>query len=178
MNHAVSYDDIHEALLKSDLSGSASELHGVLSGMLCMDVSMDTGPWLSDFFGPELGQMGADCQEKLHRLFHQTHRQLVDFDFSFEPLLPDDEAPLQGRALALSDWCHGFLQGLGYSGPSSAWPGACSEILQDFLEIVRLDATVSGDTVEGALTELSDYVSVGVQVIRSELENPTSTQQH
>lgn len=178
MNPSVSYDDIHEALLKSDLSGNASEVHGVLSGMLCMDVSMDSDQWLSHFFGPELIHLEAGCRDELHRLFHQTLRQLVDFDFSFEPLLPDEEAPLEDRALALSDWCHGFLQGIGYSGPSAAWPGECSEILQDFLEIVRLDATVSGETDEQAFTELSEYVRVGVQVIRSEFENPTSTHRH
>ena len=101
---------------------------------------MDSDQWLSHFFGPELIHLEAGCRDELHRLFHQTRRQLVDFDFSFEPLLPDEEAPLEDRALALSDWCHGFLQGIGYSGPSAAWPGECSEILQDFLEIVRLDA--------------------------------------
>ncbi len=178
MNQTVSYDDIHEALLKSDLSGNASEVHGVLSGMLCMDVSLDPVQWLSHFFGPELVHIEGDSRDDLHRLFHQTRGQLVDFDFSFEPLLPDEEAPLEGRALALSDWCHGFLQGIGYSGPSGAWPGECSEILQDFLEIVRLEATVTGETDETAFTELSEYVRVGVQVIRSEFENPTSTQRH
>ena len=37
-------------------------------------------------------------------------------EMEFELLLPDDDAPLEQRATALSQWCQGFLYGFGTGG--------------------------------------------------------------
>ena len=92
--------------------------------------------------------------------------------------MPGDEDALQGRALALGEWCHGFLQGIGYTGKESGWPDECAEILRDFLEIVRLDPAVAGEADEMAYTELTEYVRIGVQVIHSEFQSLTPPQRH
>ncbi len=176
--HDVSFGDIQAAMQAGVPAGSPAEVHGVLAGMLCMDVGLDCRQWLGNFFGPELSGIGEHDRSCLERLFSQTRRQLADFDFSFEPLLPGDDQPLEGRASALSEWCHGFLQGIGYRGGNAGWPGECAEILRDFLEIVRLDAEVAGEGDENAYAELTEYVRVGVQVIQQELVSNTSTLRH
>lgn len=178
MNDDVSFEEVQDALNNSDLSGTAAEAHGLLSGMLCMDVATDSRQWLGDFFGPELNEIREQDRRQLDRLYQQTRRQLVDFDFSFEPLLPDDEESLEARAQSLGEWCHGFLQGIGYSGKTSEWPGETTEILRDFLEIVRLDPAAAGEGDESAYTELTEYVRVGVQVIHSEFQSQTPPQHH
>ena len=178
MNDDVSFEEVQDALIGSDLSGTAAEAHGLLSGMLCMDVATDCRQWLGDFFGPELNDIRGEDRLQLDRLYQQTRRQLVDFDFSFEPLLPDDEESLEARAQSLGEWCHGFLQGIGYTGKTSEWPGETTEILRDFLEIVRLDPAAAGEGDETAYTELTEYVRVGVQVIHSEFQSQTPPQHH
>ena len=178
MNQDITYREVQSAIIQSPVSASAEEAHGFLSGMLCMDLNIDSQQWLSHFFGNESNHLEDNSRSSLDRLFIQTRRQLVDFDFSFAPLLPDDDVSIGRRALALGDWCHGFLQGIGYSGNDSGWPGECSEILRDFLEIVRLDPGNSGDGDEADYVELTEYVRIGVQVIQSEFQTTTSQQRH
>lgn len=180
MKHQISYRDIQDIVLDYAETGGAAEAHGLLSGMLCMDVGIGYGAWLEHLVdsGEPLPQ-GRD-KAILTELFEGTRRQLDDFDFSFELLLPDDESPLHEQATALGEWCQGFLAGLGYAAKSrdSDWPGECTEILKDFMEISRLDADTSGEADETAYSELAEYVRVGVQVIHSELRSSTPKQLH
>ena len=98
---------------------------------------------------------------------------LVGNDADFEPLLPDDESPLALRADALSQWCQGFLYGLG-SGTTSD-PGKVSveagEIIRDFTEIthVGVDADEENEENEVAFAEVVEFVRVGVQLLFAEL---------
>lgn len=174
----LDYEDIQEALASTPGTGSAAEAHGLLSGMLCVDSGANPQQWLLGFFGPDITQPGIDRMAPLNALFEATRQQLDDFDFSFSPLLPDDNAPLEERALALSEWCQGFLFGVGYAGKNSDWPGECTEILHDLLEIGRLDPEAVGEADEIAYSELSEYVRVGVQVIRSEFQSGTPRRIH
>lgn len=178
MNQDISFGEVQESLSGSGATGSAAEAHGLLSGLLCMDSAMDSRQWLQACFGTEPDGIPGVNRERLRQLFDQTRRQLVDFDFSFEPLLPEDDDSLAGRAQALGEWCHGFLQGIGYTGNDSGWPGECTEILRDFCEIVRLDPSAAGEADETAYAELTEYVRIGVQVIHSELLSQTPPQRH
>jgi yecA family protein len=178
MKQELSYDDLQEVVSNHPGTGSAAEAHGLLSGMLCMDEGIDCEVWLANLFGPEENATDSYDRSILDRLFETTRRQLQDFDFSFELLLPDDDAPLEDRAQALGEWCQGFLGGLGYGAQGSDWPGECTELLEDFVQISRLDPEASGETDENAYAELSEYVRVGVQVIRSEFQSQTPQQLH
>ena len=178
MPQTLSYEDVEETLIHSELPGTPPELHGLLTGMLSMDLATDQSQWLSDFFGEAATEIEGQDAQRLQQLFQETRRQLADFDFSFELLLPDEEVPLPLRARALGEWCHGYLTGIGYTGEGPDWPGECTEILRDFLEIVRLDDRSDDEADEEAYTELQEYVRVGVQVIRSEFQLQTPPQQH
>lgn len=178
MSVDLDFDTIQDLMVRGELSGSAAEVHGHLSGMLCMDTTTDPAQWLEDFFGDETPQAGDYDRETFEALYRQTRRQLTDIDFSFQLLLPDDHESLDSRAMALGEWCHGFLQGLGYAGDASVWPGESSEILRDFLEIVRLDAQTAEEADEEAYAELTEYVRVGVQVIQGEIDAMTPEGRH
>jgi uncharacterized protein YgfB (UPF0149 family) len=98
---------------------------------------------------------------------------LVGNDADFEPLLPDDESPLALRADALSQWCQGFLYGLG-SGTTGD-PGQVSaeagEIIRDFTDIthVGVDSDEENEENEVAFSEVVEFVRVGVQLLFVEL---------
>ena len=100
-------------------------------------------------------------------------RTLVGSDADFEPLLPDDDAPLAERADALSQWCQGFLYGLGSgttSDPANVSTEA-GEIIRDLTEIthVGVDADEQKEENEVAFAEVVEFVRVGVQLLFVEL---------
>ena len=165
----IAYHDIQDILPDLADCESAAEAHGLLAGLLCMDAGVQCGVWLGRALGPQADEPQPGERALLVRLFDETRRQLVDFDFSFAPLLPDDDCLLEERAIALGEWCRGFLLGLGYSAQGAGRPGECEEILRDFVEITRLDPQASGEADEAAYAELAEYVRVGVQVIQSQL---------
>lgn len=177
MNQQSSYGDFENIVRSQPGSGSAAEAHGLLAGLLCANAGIGREVWLENLFGDAPPPESRDLA-LLTQLFEDTQRRLDDFDFSFNPLLPDDESPLSERALALGQWCQGFLAGLGYSAQGSDWPGECTEILRDFVEISRLDPEVSGETDEAAYAELSEYVRLGALLIHSELCSGTPRQLH
>ena len=109
----------------------------------------------------------------LQNLYDSTVRRLAGNEADFAPLLPDDDRPLTERADALSQWCQGFLYGLG-SGTTSD-PGKVSieagEIIRDFTEIthVGVDADEENEENEVAYAEVVEFVRVGVQLLFAEL---------
>lgn len=178
MNQESSYGDLQDIVSNQPGSGSAAEAHGLLAGLLCADGGIDRGIWLESVFGPDEAPPAGHDLAVLTRLFEDTRQRLEDFDFSFDPLLPADDSPLAERAQALAEWCRGFLAGLGYAAGESEWPGECTEILRDFVEITRLESDASGETDETAYAELSEYVRLGVLLIHSELQSGTPQQLH
>jgi uncharacterized protein len=91
----------------------------------------------------------------------------------FEPMLPDDEQPLNGRANALALWCTGFLYGLGAGQISDleGLVGDVGEIVRDFTEISRAtgDEADADESNEQAYAELVEFIRVAAQVVFEEL---------
>jgi uncharacterized protein len=171
---------IDAILQKHQLAFSASEAHGIATGMLCLEPNTDPQHWLAALLESE---DELDCDEKpLPDLFNRT-RALLDPEqggFDFDLLLPDQERALDEQIDALRTWCQGFLYGLGYSSRNDGdWPGDCREILHDLLELTKLDADFEEDNEENAaaLVELQEYVRAAVLTIRDHfLETPSATQ--
>ena len=174
MNKDLSYQRVQDIVLNNDSAASAAEVHGVLSGLLCLNSRTECNQWLEVVFGENTADLDRAEHALLSALCETTRRQLDDFDFSFELLLPDDTFSLEERANALSEWCQGFLYGLGYRSDSAEWPGESSEVLHDLLEISRLNPDSGGESDEVAYAEITEYVRVGVQLIWTELQQ----QQH
>jgi uncharacterized protein len=168
MKLSLAYDDIQDVANSCDSSISAAETHGVLTGMLCVTGNIDTEVWLDAVFGDTVEELSDRERGVLLDLNQQTRQSLSEPDFSFEMLLPDDETDLSERTLALSGWCQGFLSGLGQVVSGSDWPGDSQEVLQDLIEISRLDPEVDAETDEEAYTEVSEFVRLGVQMIHGE----------
>ena len=87
--------------------------------------------------------------------------------------MPDDEASIDERAIALVDWCRGFLGGLGVSGADvdNGLGGEGGEVLSDLARIAatRFDAGDTAEDDEEAYAEVVEYVRVGVLLLHSVL---------
>ncbi len=163
----LSYETIQDIVLRNDLGESAAEIHGILTGMLCFNGSIPPETWLEQGLNTHPGNLDTHDRDGLDQLHTGTLGQLKELDFSFQLLLPDDDHSLEERARALGEWCGGFMLGIGYTArEGDEWPGDCGEILHDFSQICRIACTSPDD--EADFMELSEYVRICAQVIRTE----------
>lgn len=171
MINDLSYHQLEQRMQRGDIPISTAQAHGSMTGLFCIDPSVNYRFWFENLFeGGESGRsLEDDCVDLLSALFDSTLSDVYSDDFCFELFLPDDDLPLSDRAIALSEWCEGFLYGLGYKAGKREWPGDCSELLRDIVEISRLDPAAEGETDEAALSELTEYIRMGVYLIRMEL---------
>jgi uncharacterized protein YgfB (UPF0149 family) len=166
------FDELQRALVQSRALTDAAEAHGTLVGSLCAS-SCSLADWLAEIL-PE-GRAMDSAADSLRAVFESTSGALVNGTLAFAPLLPTDDAPIGDRALALGEWCQGFLYGLG-SGvavPEAAQlPGEAAEVLRDMTEITRVDVDPDDDpeSSEAAYAELVEFVRVGVQLLYDHLQ--------
>ena len=161
-----------------DRVGSAvgpSEGHGLLCGLYSATSEEVYPMWRYQLVGD--GRLDEDDAERLHRLVQETARQLEDAGFGFGMMLPDDEESLAERALALSEWCHGYLVGLGLGQPNEIEDEAVKEVLADLSQISKVstqpeDCTTEED--ENSYAELVEYVRVAVLMVNEHLRLPVA----
>jgi uncharacterized protein len=168
----ASYAEIHRVLTDERSMTDAAEAHGTLAGALCAASTYRFEDWLQEIL-PE-GRAHDISNAALRGVYFLTTETLTSAEMSFEPLLPDDDQPLEERARALSQWCVGFLYGLGSGSIQdlSSLPGEVGEVVKDFDEITRVGVgDGDGDEQnESAYAELVEFVRVGVQLVFEELD--------
>ncbi|HEX2494624.1 MAG TPA: UPF0149 family protein [Steroidobacter sp.] len=168
----VTFPEIARVLETLSATTPAAECHGCLCGALCTTQGYPLDRWLDEVV-PDMADASQGDRRALHLLFTDTVNSLRGDQMEFQPLLPSDEAPLEQRATALSQWCQGFLYGFGSAQPSDGrkLPADVAEILRDLTHIGRatVDAGESGEEEEQAYTEIVEYVRAGVQLIHDEL---------
>ncbi len=153
----------------------ASEAHGLVSGLVCSAADVDTPTQIAGMFSDfGLGEEEMNrLVDLLTNLFILTRAHLHEADFTFQLLLPEEEAGIGARTEALAAWCRGLVYGLveGGVGDPTALPGHPGEVVRDLIEIAEAepDTDASDEEEERALMELEEYVRVGVQLIFEEL---------
>lgn len=172
MNHA----ELATALKTLRLGMGASDLHGSLTGYLCAGGRAGAEEWPRALeIEPEASSTLNDAA--LRRLYTDCRTQLEDPDLGFEPLLPGAEAPVEQRAEALVEWCRGFLGGVGLSGvPPRGLSVDATEVLSDLGRIAasRFDYD-DAEEDETALSEVLEFVRVGVLLLHAEMRKPRSS---
>lgn len=170
---AISYNELGDALARAQAGVGASELHGSLVGYQCGGGSADARRWFDVL---EFDQDGDVAAALPPGLLEQLHREcstwLADPELGFEPLLPGADTPIEARADALVEWCHGFLGGFGLAGAGhrgSLSPDA-QEILGDFGTIAATRFEYAGnEDDEAALAEVVEFIRVGALLLHAEL---------
>ena len=88
-------------------------------------------------------------------------------------LLPDDENSLATRASAVSQWCQGFLYGIGLSGHAfeQQLTDEAREALEDIASFTRMDVAGidESEEEESALVEITEFLWVASMLIRETL---------
>lgn len=180
MSSKIVYEEIEAILTENRAVMAPSEAHGMLSGMLCVSDSIRFDDWLRGVLDGDTGSFPDQSGIlALERLVGETCERISSEEFEFALFLPDDGEMLALRATALSEWCRGFIYGLGSGGMDNAaeWRGESREILRDLIDISRLDSDCGGEADEQAFMELVEYVRIGVLIILSELRGSHQDEQ-
>lgn len=166
------------AIAKGNLEApELAECHGITCGLLCRmpDASLDALIGLLDML--ELVKTpGAALKMAMEDLLNATRAQLADEDMSFSLWLPNDKEMLEERTMALSQWCSGFLAGLGSSGDATlqALSEEANDALKDLQQISIADVadTAESEEEELAYAEIIEYIRIVILMIREDLRGP------
>ena len=168
------FDAVVAALAQAGILADAAEIHGHLSGMVCLLGAAAPGAWLAQVLA-DSGSPAGQSAAVLERKAADTCATLEAGDMSFAPLLPRDERPLAERAECLAHWCQGFMRGLGVAVEAEPemvlQSDTAKEIIEDFSEISRAmyGSEETETEAEAAYAELVEYVRVSVQFIFEDL---------
>jgi hypothetical protein len=172
MDPGIRFKDFEDVLATAGSLADAAEAHGSLCGALCAMSPYRMQDWVNEIL-PDGASLPAESAAVIERVFLSTATSFGEQGMEFEPLLPDDEQPLNGRANALALWCTGFLYGLGAGQISDldALAGDVGEIVRDFTEISRAtgDEADADESNEQAYAELVEFIRVASQVVFEEL---------
>jgi uncharacterized protein len=171
----VTFREVASVLESAGSQVVAAEGHGCLCGALCTTPDYRLERWVDELVAADDEDLDIQLpvDTALQLLFADTHRALRGNEMEFEPLLPDDDEPLERRAVALSQWCQGFLYGFATGKPmrEADIKGQVDEILRDLSHIASaaVDVGDAGEEEEAAYAEVVEFVRVSVQLMHDEL---------
>lgn len=158
--------------LVGDGPSSTAELQGALCGLLCLDSQANRITWYKKLFD-EITPSEEEVLD-LTVLFDQTVQALNSLDFDLQLDLPDDNAPLSSRIMAMSDWCQGLAFGLGASGMTddTELSADCKEYIADVINIGQISQDILEDSneEEANFEELVEYLRMGLFLLYGELQ--------
>ncbi|PQA49476.1 UPF0149 family protein [Amnimonas aquatica] len=163
------------ALSRLQADCSASELHGLMSGLLAAGARLNRAALVKSLEAHVDPNQAFDdgLIAGLWQLQLKTLEDLGADELVFQPLLPDDEDDLGQRVVALGDYCRGLLAGfgLGVQGDHPALADeAVRETLQDLANISQVDSVDEADEdSEVAYAELHEFVRLAVIHLFEEL---------
>jgi uncharacterized protein YgfB (UPF0149 family) len=170
------FNEITTALSHTELKLHASQVHGLMSGILCGNFNQD-----SDWEELVMGEKLPDAaRTTLQELYVVSAGQLAEFLFEFEMVMPDEAEGLQVRAEALTVWCQGFLTGLQAAGIpiTGRDAGELTEAIDDLVEIAKMnyDQVMDSEEDEEAYIELIEYVRMAAILIYQDLREGSMPQ--
>lgn len=174
-----SLDELANALARLNTACSASELHGVLTGLLAGGARLNrsTLQKVLEAHAEADQAIGEDVMAALWQLQLKTLEDLGDSELIFMPLLPDDEDDLAARVAAMAEWCQGFLVGFGTAvrpDDTRVHEESVRETLQDIVHVSSVDPTAqdNDEADEAAYAELYEFVRMAVIHLFEEMAPP------
>ncbi|GAB3285073.1 UPF0149 family protein [Parahaliea aestuarii] len=159
------FDEIADHLVEQGEQCSPSELHGCLTGLMSAGAVAEPAAGLAGLNQALNLDLHGELAECMLELYSVTLAALLDEEFDFHPLLPDDDTDLDLRVLALGAWCRGFMAGYARATVSAgsgdaSLPGDSAEILRDIANIAQagVDEELSEDESEGNYVEIVEYL--------------------
>ncbi len=137
---------------------SPSELHGLLTGIVCVTETPTQDEWLQILSTLDVPKLTDQALEILSDEAEDVSHALSEDELDYLPMLPDDEHLLAERVQALADWCAGVVLGFGLaSGHIRSDEQELIESLQDVAS-VEFDESDDDEEGEASYQELYEFV--------------------
>ena len=145
------FDEIEEI-------SSPSELHGLLTGIVCVTEAPNREEWLQILSTLDVPTLNENAVGMLAEEAEDIAHSLSEDELDYLPMLPDDSHTLSERVQALADWCAGVVLGFGLaSGRIRAEEEELIESLQDVAS-VEFDEDDNDEEGEASYQELYEFV--------------------
>lgn len=180
--HRCEHHELQHALEHMGISCDASEWHGVVTGVLCVDFSASLRSCIDYLLTDDqaVSHPGSTVDEDvLSDSLGMIKEQLLGAQIEYELLLPEDNVSLGERIEELALWCRGFLFGLFSAGAvMENMPDTLSNGIKDIDAISMVDTTGEwNEEDEQHYFELVEYIRVLVLSIAEELQPMANTSQ-
>lgn len=152
------WNDWNESFGEIDEISSPSELHGILTGIVCVTRAPTSEEWVAILETLQIPPLSEDALQLLTEEGEDIAASLSEDELDYLPILPDDQHPLVERVNALADWASGVVLGFGLaSGHIRKDEAEWIEHLQD---VANVDFSDDDDDEEGELSynELYEFV--------------------
>lgn len=182
----ASLPDFEHTLAMAQGNFDASELsecHGVACGLLCRQHRATFDAFMTLLKTLEIiVEAPADgFSGTLEDLFGSSREQLADENMGLTLWLPEDREILEERTIALSQWCSGFLAGLGGGGKEALTTLSedANDAIGDLAQIAKAEVldTEESEEDENAFVEIVEYVRIVTYMIREDLRGPDELDQ-
>ena len=170
----VCYDILSQNFQKQSLLLSAAEIHGMMLGYLSTNPEPCFKTWtllVDDLLS--WNQLEVETQDQLSKLFLSANMDLVQRILDLTMALPSYQESLLSRLTAMSDWCRGYLYGVGLSTPSKVLfeNSHVRELLNDITQFSQVELEV--DPVEEsqlAFNHIIHHIQMSVQIIYTQCQ--------
>ena len=152
------WSEWHHNFSKIEEISSPSELHGLLTGIVCVTQAPKSEEWQQILATLEIPELDENVLTLLTDESEDIAHALSDDELDYLPLLPDDEHVLASRVEALADWCAGVVLGFGLaSGHIRPDEMEWIEHLQD-VAAVEFEESDNDEEGEASYQELYEFV--------------------
>ena len=152
------WSEWHHNFSKIEEISSPSELHGLLTGIVCVTQAPTGDEWQQILATLEIPALEQQILQILTDEAEDIAHALSEDELDYLPLLPDDEHVLVDRVQALADWCAGVVLGFGLaSGHIRPDEMELIEHLQD-VAAVEFDESDDDEEGEESYQELYEFV--------------------
>lgn len=171
-NEPLGYAELESLLQDADATACAAECHGIVCGLVCAGAQPGEVAWIDEVLPADerSGQAARLCEHSLTALAQAEWERFAAEDYTFELLLPEDDAPLGERLVALSEWCAGFLFGFGAAaaGRGAELGEPACEFIGDMAKFTQVDtgAEDGDEENESAYAEIVEYIKAGALLVR------------
>lgn len=172
----TSFSTFQAVISANGVVAHAAEVHGTLTGLICCGLPFDSNdylPMINDCYNNGEG-LPFEVKSMIKTLYSEIWQRILDDNFGFQLMLPDDDDAIGERSNALSSWVQGFNLGFGLQHKDMpVTSDDVKEVIADFAEIANLsDDVEDNETSEQAYFEIAEYVRISTLLIFSELGEP------
>ena len=139
---------------------SPSELHGLLTGIVCVTETPSRAEWLQILSTLDVPKLDDEALAMLSEEAEDVSHALSEDELDYLPMLPDDEHTLSERVQALADWCAGVVLGFGLA--SRHIRADEEELIESLQDVASVEFDESDDDEEGEASyqELYEFVRI------------------